>query len=93
MQPWEAAVGRGEPKLSAPWPPRGVVWGKGWEGGSGGRGHMYTYGWFMWMYRRNQHIIVSNYPPIKNKIKTFNSLTLDTIHCLEAEAEPGPKGS
>ena len=26
-----------------------------WEGGSRGRGHMYTYGWFILMYGRNQH--------------------------------------
>ena len=29
-----------------------------WEGGSGGRGHVYTYGWFMLMHGRNQHNIV-----------------------------------
>ena len=29
-----------------------------WKGGSRGRGHMYTYGWFMLMYGRNQHNIV-----------------------------------
>ena len=38
-----------------------------WKGGSRGRGHMYTYGWFMLMYGRNQHNIVGNYLPIKNK--------------------------
>ena len=27
-------------------------------GGSGGRGHVYTYSWFMLMYGRNQHNIV-----------------------------------
>ena len=30
----------------------------GWEGGSGRRGHVYTYGWFMLKYGRNQHNIV-----------------------------------
>ena len=30
----------------------------GWEGGSAGRGHMHTYGWFILMYGRNQHNIV-----------------------------------
>ena len=29
--------------------PRGVGWGGRWEGGSRGRGHIYTYGWFMLM--------------------------------------------
>ena len=28
-----------------------------WEGGSRGKGHMYTYGWCMLMYGRNQHNI------------------------------------
>ena len=34
--------------------------GKGgrWEGHSRGRGHMYTYGWFMLIFGRNQTIIV-----------------------------------
>ena len=26
---------------------RGSVWRERWEGGSKGRGYMYTYGWFM----------------------------------------------
>ena len=43
---------------SALWQPRRVGWGGRWEGGSRGRGHMYTYGWFMLMYGRNQHNIV-----------------------------------
>ena len=29
-----------------------------WEGGSKGRVHVYTYGWFLLMYGRNQHNIV-----------------------------------
>ena len=37
------------------WPPRGVGWGGRCEGGSRGRGHVYTYGWPMLMYGRNQH--------------------------------------
>ena len=37
---------------------RGVGWGGKWEGGSGGRGHMYTCGWFMLMCGRNQHNII-----------------------------------
>ena len=36
---------------------------KGWDGEGGGREvqdgeHMYTHGWFMWMYGKNQHNIV-----------------------------------
>ena len=34
--------------------PRGVGWGGRWEGGSRGRGHMYTYDWFMLMFHRKQ---------------------------------------
>ena len=37
------------------------------EGSLRGRGHMYTYGWFMLMFGRNQHNTVSSYPSIKNK--------------------------
>ena len=38
--------------------PRRVGKGRRWEGCSRGRGHMYTYGWFMLMFGRNQTIIV-----------------------------------
>ena len=48
---WAFAVWHKELKFSALWQPRG-------EGGSGGRGHVYTYDWFMLMYGRNQHNIV-----------------------------------
>ena len=34
----------------------------GWKGGSRGKGHMYTYGWFMLLYGRNN-------PPIGEKKK------------------------
>ena len=43
---------------SALWQPREVGWGGRWEGGSGGRGQIYTCGWFMLMCGRNQHKIV-----------------------------------
>ena len=32
----------------------GVGWGGRWEGGSKGRGYMYTYGWFMLSFDRKQ---------------------------------------
>ena len=38
--------------------PRRLGKGRRWEGCSRGRGHMYTYGWFMLMFGRNQTIIV-----------------------------------
>ena len=44
--------------LCALWQPRRLGWGGRWEGGSRGRGHVYTCGWFMLMYGRNQHSIV-----------------------------------
>ena len=33
--------------------PRGVGWGGKWEGGSRGRGHVYTYDWFMLMFTKS----------------------------------------
>ena len=39
-------------QFSALWRPRGVGW-RGWEGGSRGRGHMYTHIWFPLLYSRN----------------------------------------
>jgi len=37
-------------QLSALWQPRVVIMGCGAEGGSRGRGHIYTYGWFVLLY-------------------------------------------
>ena len=39
---------------SSLWQCREVGWGE-WEGGSRGKGHMYTYGWFMLWYSRSQY--------------------------------------
>ena len=62
---WEFVVWGRELKSGDLWEPRGVGWGGKWERGSRGRERMYTYGWFMLMYGRNQHNIVkqlsSNY--------------------------------
>ena len=55
---WEFAVWCRELKSCAHWQPRGVGRGGRWEGGSRLRGHMYTYGWLMLLYGRNQHNIV-----------------------------------
>ena len=38
--------------------PRGVWKGGRWDGGSRRKGHMYTYGWFILMYDKNQTNIV-----------------------------------
>ena len=42
-----------------------VYWGnpEGWDGEGGGSrvqdgGHVYTHGWFMWMYGKNHHNII-----------------------------------
>ena len=43
---------------SSNWNIRMFLKQKRWEGGSRGRGHMYTYGWFTLMYGRSQHNIV-----------------------------------
>ena len=43
-----------ETQTGALYPPRGVGWGGRWEGGSKGRGYMYTYGWFMLRFDRKQ---------------------------------------
>ena len=34
--------------------PRGVGWGERWEGGSKGRGYMYTYDWLTLSFDRKQ---------------------------------------
>jgi len=42
-------------QTGALWPPRGVGWGGRWEGGSRGRAHTYTYGWFVLIYGKKQY--------------------------------------
>ena len=39
--------------------PRRLGKGRRWEGCSRGRGHMYTYGWFVLIYGRNHHNIIT----------------------------------
>ena len=46
------------------------VGGGRWEGVSGGRGHMYTYDSCCCVAETNT-ILLSNYPPIKNKYRDF----------------------
>ena len=43
-----------ETQTGAVYQPRGVGWGRRLEGGSKGRGYMYTYGWFMLRSDRKQ---------------------------------------
>ena len=46
-----------------------VEWGGQEDGGSRGRGYMYTRGWFMLMYGRNQHNMVKQLSSKKNFLK------------------------
>ena len=43
-----------ETQTAALYQTRGVGWGERWEGGSKGRGYMYTYGQFMLRFDRKQ---------------------------------------
>ena len=43
-----------ETQTGALYQPRGEGWGERWEGGSKGRGYVYTYGWFMLRFYRKQ---------------------------------------
>ena len=43
-----------ESQIGALYQPGGVGWEGRWEGGSEGKGYMYTYGWFMLRFDRKQ---------------------------------------
>lgn len=47
--------------------------GIGWEGGSRGRGQMYTYVWFMSIYRGNQPTIVNKATVLQLKVNKFKN--------------------
>ena len=55
---WKFAVWHRRLNNGALWQPRGMGWGGRWEGLTRETGYMYTYGWFMLIYGRNQHNIV-----------------------------------
>ena len=57
-----------EAVLHVLWWPREWGWGP-WDGGSRGRGYIYTYIWFMLLYSRNWCIIKQSYS--NEKIKTL----------------------
>ena len=46
-----------ETQTEALYKPGGVGWGGRWEGVLGGRGYVYTYGWFMLRFDRNNEIL------------------------------------
>ena len=58
-----------ETRTGALYQPRGVGWGKRWEGGSKGRGYTYTYDRFMlWFGRKQQNSVKQlSFKKIKNK--------------------------
>ena len=43
-----------ETQIGALYQPRGEEWGGRWEGGSKGRGYMYTYSWFILKFDQKQ---------------------------------------
>ena len=58
-----------ETQTGALYQPRGMGWGGRWEGGSKGRGYMYTYGLFMLRFDRKQQNSIKQLLSIKNKLK------------------------
>ena len=90
---WEFVVWCRELKPGALWQTKGVGWSGRWEGGLRGSGHVYTYGWFMLMYGRNQHNIVkqlsSNW-----KINKFIKKKKKTNKLLDTESQcPDQEGN
>ena len=72
-----------ETQTGALYQPRGVRWGGRWEGGSKGRGYMYTYSWFILRFDRkqqnsvkqlsfNKNIFLKSYKPLFQKKATCN---------------------
>ena len=57
--------------INALWQPRGVGWDGRWGGVFRGRWHMFTYGWFMLMYDRNQHNIVKQLSFMKQDVQSI----------------------
>ena len=49
-------------QTGAMWQSRSVGWGGRWEGGSRGKGYMYTYGWFVLRFERKQQNSVKQLP-------------------------------
>ena len=67
---WEFAVTSQGTQTGALYQPRGVGWRGRWEGGSKGRGYMYTYGWFILRIDRKQQNSVKQLPATK-KLNKF----------------------
>ena len=58
-----------ETQTGAEYQPRGVGWGGRWEGGSKGKGYMYTYGWCMLRFDRKQENSVKKLSLNKKRTK------------------------
>ena len=65
-----------ETQTGALYQPRGVEWGGRWEGGSKGKGYMYTCGWFMLRFDRKQQTSVKQL--LFNKKINKNNIYLST---------------
>ena len=50
---------------------------EGWEAGSGGRGHMYTYSWFSFCTEETNTMLENTYTSIKKKKKDMHISYLD----------------
>ena len=61
-----------ETQTGALYQPTGVGWGVRWEGGSKGRGFMYTYVWFMLSFDRRQQNSVKQLSFNKKKLLKKN---------------------
>ena len=71
-----------ETQTGALYQPRGVGWGGKWEGGSKGRGYMYTYGRFMLRFDRTQQNSVKQLSFNKKKKKRDNASKISQkIYC------------
>ena len=68
----EFAVWLRKLKTGSLYQPRGVGWGGRWEGGSNGRGYMYTYGLFMLRFDRKQQNSVRQFSSVQS-LSLFNS--------------------
>ena len=70
------------------WQPRRVGWGERWDSCLRGRGCSYTYGWFMWMYGRNQNNTVKQ---LLLQLKTHifkNCFSYSTQNNLQIQCYP-----
>ena len=78
-----------ETQTGALYQPRGVGWGGRWEGGSKGKGYMYTYGWFTLRFDRKQQHSVNQLSFNRKQIIFFKLLMINFInisfHCVSVQ--------